>query len=125
MDFVTIVAVLAIFQFIVFSVLVGKARETYGVKAPAVQGHEMFDRAFRVQMNTLEQLVCFLPALLLANLYYSDGFVALLGSVYLVGRLIYRQAYVKDPSTRTVGFVLSLLPTVVLLIAAFTGAITA
>lgn len=125
MDFVTIVAVLAVLQFIVFSVLVGTARGTYGVKAPAVQGHEMFDRAFRVQMNTLEQLVCFLPALLLANLHYSDGYIALLGAVYLVGRLLYRQAYIKDPSTRAVGFILSLVPTVLLLIAAFIGAITA
>ena len=125
MDFVTIVAVLAILQFVFFSVLVGQARGTYGVKAPAVQGHEIFDRAFRVQMNTLEQLVCFLPALLMANMYYSDGFVALVGAVYLVGRIIYRQAYVKDPSTRAVGFVLSLVPTLLLLIAALFGAITA
>ncbi len=125
MDFVTIVAVLAILQFVFFSVLVGQARGTYGVKAPAVQGHEIFDRAFRVQMNTLEQLVCFLPALLMANMYYSDGFVALVGAVYLVGRIIYRQAYVKDPSTRAVGFVLSLVPTLLLLIAALFGALTA
>lgn len=125
MDFVTIIAVLAILQFMFFSVLVGKARETYGVNAPAVQGHEMFDRAFRVQMNTLEQLVGFLPALFMANLYYSDGYVALVGAVYLVGRVLYRQAYIKDPSTRAVGFLLSLVPTVVLLIASFIGAILA
>ena len=125
MDFVTIVAVLAILQFVFFSVLVGQARGTYGVKAPAVQGHEIFDRAFRVQMNTLEQLVCFLPALLMANMYYPDGVVALVGAVYLVGRIIYRQAYVKDPATRTVGFLLSLVPTLLLLIATLFGALTA
>lgn len=125
MDFVTIVAALAILQFAFFSVLVGQARGTYGVKAPAVQGHEMFDRAFRVQMNTLEQLVCFLPALLMANMYYPDGFVALVGAVYLVGRIIYRQAYIKDPATRAVGFVMSLVPTLLLLIATLFGALTA
>jgi len=123
MDLVNIVAVLAVFQFIVFSFLVGKAREQYGVKAPAVQGHEQFERVFRVQMNTLEQIVCFIPALLLANIYWPDLFVALVGTVYLIGRLIFRQSYISDPSKRALGFVLTLIPTVVLLIAALIGAV--
>ena len=123
MDLVNIVAALAVFQFVVFSFLVGQARIEYGVKAPAVSGHENFERAFRVQMNTLEQMVCFIPALLLANVYWSDTFVALVGVVYLVGRLIYRQSYVADPSKRTLGFMLTLIPTLVLLIAALIGAV--
>jgi len=123
MDLVNIVAVLAVLQFVVFSFLVGKARIAYGVDAPAVQGHEMFDRAFRVQMNTLEQLICFLPGLLLAGMYWSDGLIALVGVVYLVGRLIYRQTYMTDPSKRTVGFMLTFVPTVLLLFAALIGAV--
>ena len=123
MDLVNSVAALAVFQFVVFSFLVGQARIEYGVKAPAVSGHENFERAFRVQMNTLEQMVCFIPALLLANVYWSDTFVALVGVVYLVGRLIYRQSYVADPSKRTLGFMLTLIPTLVLLIAALIGAV--
>jgi len=123
MDLVNIVAVLAVFQFIVFSFLVGKARVQYGVKAPAVQGHEQFERVFRVQMNTLEQIVCFIPALLLANIYWPDIFVALVGTVYLIGRLIFRHSYISDPSTRALGFMLTLIPTVVLLIAALIGAV--
>ncbi|MFK7994580.1 MAG: MAPEG family protein [Granulosicoccus sp.] len=123
MDLVNIVAALAILQFIVFSFLVGRARIEHGVSAPAVQGHEMFERAFRVQMNTMEQLICFLPVLLLANVYWPDTFVALVGVVYLIGRLMYRQSYVSDPSTRTVGFLLTLIPTVVLLIATLVGAL--
>lgn len=123
MDLVNIVASLAIFQFIVFSFLVGKAREDYGVKAPAVQGNEQFERVFRVQMNTLEQIVCFIPALLLANIYWPDTFVAIVGAVYLIGRLIYRQSYVSDPSKRALGFMLTLVPTIVLLVAALIGAV--
>ena len=123
MDLVNIVAALAVFQFVVFSFLVGKARGEYGVKAPAVSGHENFERVFRVQMNTLEQMVCFIPALLLANVYWPDTFVALVGVVYLVGRLIYRQSYVTDPSKRALGFLLTLIPTLVLLIAALIGAV--
>lgn len=123
MDLVNIVAALAVFQFIAFSFMVGQARIKHNVQAPAVQGNEEFDREFRVQMNTMEQLICFLPALLLANVYWSDIFVALVGIVYLVGRLIYRQTYIADPSKRTVGFLLTLVPTVILLIAAFIGAV--
>lgn len=123
MKLVHLVAMLAILQFIVFSFLVGRAREQYGIKAPAISGNENFERAFRVQMNTLEQLVCFLPALLVAAQYWSGLIVALLGLVYLVGRVLYRQAYVKDPSGRTTGFLLTLVPTVILLLMGITGAL--
>lgn len=123
MDPVNLVAALAVLQFIVFSFLVGRARIAHNVSAPAVQGNEQFERVFRVQMNTMEQLICFLPALLLANVYWSDTLVALVGVVYLIGRLIYRQTYITDPSKRTVGFLLTLVPTIVLLIAAMLGAL--
>lgn len=123
MDLVNLVAALAVLQFIVFSFLVGRARIEHKVDAPAVQGNEQFERVFRVQMNTMEQLICFIPSLLLANVYWSDTFVALVGIVYLVGRLIYRQTYIADPSKRTVGFLMTIVPTFVLLIAAILGAL--
>ena len=124
MNYVHIVAVLAVFQFLYFGVMVGRARGKYSVAAPATSGHEMFDRAFRVQMNTLEQLVCFLPALLLASAYWSNAIIAAIGAVYIVGRFLYSAAYAKDPAKRGLGFVLSILPTFVLLGAAGLGAIT-
>lgn len=123
MDYVPLIAVLAIFQFIVFGFLVGKAREKYGVKAPAISGNELFERAFRVQMNTLEQLVCFLPALFLAGAYWPQPYVAILGAVYLVGRTLYQRAYVADPAKRGLGFMLTILPTFLLLIAGLVGAV--
>ncbi len=123
MDLVNLVAALAVLQFIVFSFLVGRARIAYGVDAPAVQGHEKFERTFRVQMNTLEQIVCFLPVLLLAGVYWPDIVVASVGLVYLVGRMLYRKTYIADPSKRTVGFLLTIIPTFVLLILVIVGAI--
>lgn len=123
MNAVHVVAVLATFQFFVFSFLAGRARAKSGLKAPAIVGSELFERAFRVQMNTLEQLVCFLPALLIAGNYWSPTLVSLLGVVYLIGRLVYRRAYVADPTTRGVGFLLSVIPTFLLLIAALVGAL--
>ncbi|MFN5349239.1 MAG: MAPEG family protein [Polaromonas sp.] len=123
MNFVHIVALLAVFQFIYFSILVGQARGKYGIKAPAMTGNEHFERAARVQMNTLEQLVCFLPALLIAAVYWPPVYVAFVGVVYLVGRAIYQRAYVADPAKRGLGFGLTFLPTVLLVLAGLVGAV--
>jgi uncharacterized membrane protein YecN with MAPEG domain len=123
MNYVHIIAVLAIFQFLYFGIKVGRARGKYDVAAPATSGHEMFDRAFRIQMNSLEQLVCFLPALLLAAVYWPSTMIAAIGTVYLVGRFLYASSYMKDPAERGPGFALSILPTFVLLGAAGWGAV--
>jgi hypothetical protein len=74
-------------------------------------------------MNTLEQLVCFLPALMVAAYYWSPVYVASWGVVYLVGRTLYRQAYVKNPAKRGLGFLFTLLPTTVLVLAGLAGAL--
>ena len=123
MNYVHTIALLAIAQFIVFSMLVGAARGKYGIKAPAMTGNEHFERAVRVQMNTLEQLVCFVPALLIAAMYWPQAYVAGAGVVYLVGRVLYRQAYVADPAKRGLGFASTFLPTTVLLAAGLVGAV--
>jgi len=124
MNYVHIVAVLAVLQFFLFGILVGRARAKYGIKAPATSGSEPFERAFRVQMNTLEQLVGFLPALLMASQYWPNAIVASIGAIYLVGRFLYRQLYLADPGKRTAGFALTVIPTFILLAAALVGAIT-
>ncbi len=54
---------------------VGRARGKYGIQPPATSGHPAFDRAFRVQMNTLENAVAFLPALWLFAMYVSGVWV--------------------------------------------------
>lgn len=118
---VALVGLLALLQYLVFGMLVGRARGKFGVKAPAVTGHEVFERYFRVQQNTLELLVAFLPSLWLFAQYVSEGWAALLGAVYLVGRVLYLRGYVADPSKREIGFALSFLPIVVLLVGALIG----
>ena len=123
MNYVHIVALLAVAQYFAFGILVGRARAKYRVKAPAVSGHEGFDRAFRVQMNTLEQLAGFLPTLLIAGLYWSNPAVAVIGIIYLVGRFVYRRSYLADPSKRQVGFLLTVTPTFVLFGLALAGAL--
>ena len=85
----------------------------------------MFDRYYRVQMNTLETLMLFLPALWVTAMYWTDVWVTMLGFVYLVGRLVYLQGYVSDPKKRGLGYVLSVLPTLALMVTALVGTIRA
>src|SRR6266851_878608 len=98
MAYVDIVTALAVLQFIVFGFKVGGARGRYGVKAPAIIGNEIFERHFRVQMNTLEQLIAFLPGIYMFAHYFSPKVAAALGVVYLIGRELYALTYVKDPA---------------------------
>ncbi len=91
------------------SVNVGRARGRYGIKAPAVTGHEMFERAYRVQMNTLENAVLLLPALWLYAGFIGDRGGAVMGAVWLVGRIWYAIAYQNDPTKRGPGFGVSVL----------------
>jgi len=120
---VDIVTALALLQFIVFGFRVGGARGKYGVKAPATTGDEIFERYFRVQQNTLEQLVAFIPGLYLFSHYFNPWWAAALGLVYLIGREIYAASYVKDPAKRSAGFGLSFLPTVILIVGSSIGAV--
>jgi glutathione S-transferase len=122
MEYVAVVIVLALLQYIVFGALVGRARGRYGVKAPAVTGNEVFERYFRVQQNTLELLVAFVPAAWLFGAYVDPRWAALLGLVYLAGRVLYLRGYVADPARRELGFSLSVLPIAVLLLGALWGA---
>jgi uncharacterized MAPEG superfamily protein len=123
MDFAALVALLALLEYLVISTMTGRARGAYGVKAPATTGHPMFERWYRVQMNTLEQLVVFLPALFLFASYVSPGWGGALGLVFIVGRAVYARSYLADPETRSLGFALSFIPTVLLLLGALLAVI--
>jgi uncharacterized MAPEG superfamily protein len=122
MDLVAVVIALALVEFVVFGMLVGRARARYGVKAPATSGHEVFERFFRVHYNTMELLVVFVPSIWLFGLYVSPRWGALIGLVYVVGRIVYIRSYVADPAKREFGFGMSVLPIMVLLLGALLGA---
>ena len=110
MEAVVIVTVLALVQYMFFCVQVGGAREKSGVKAPATAGNTEFECVNRVHQNTLEQLIVLIPALWMYAHYVNPLWGAGMGVVYIIGRFIYRAAYTKDPSSRTLGFALSFLP---------------
>lgn len=121
MVWVQLITALALLQYFLFGILAGKARGQYGVKAPAMTGHEVFERYNRVHVNTLETLVVFVPSLWLAASFFRPEWVAAIGAVYLIGRVIYLRAYVSNPSTRTLGYTLSALPVLVLIVMALFG----
>jgi uncharacterized MAPEG superfamily protein len=123
MPYVDIVTALALLQFVWFGMEVGRARGKYAVKAPAVTGNEIFERHFRVQQNTLELLVAFIPGLYLFSHYFNPLWAAAVGVVYLIGRQIYSMSYVKDPRSRSAGYGLSFLPTVILFVGGLIGAV--
>jgi glutathione S-transferase len=125
MNWVHLVIGLALLQFLVFCMAVGRARETYKVAAPATTGNEMFERYFRVQMNTLEQLIILIPSMLLFASYVSACWAAALGAVYLIGRIWYFRSYVKSPGSRSWGFAVSSLPNLALLAGGIIGVIVA
>lgn len=122
---VAVVIVIAVLQFLVFGWLVARARARYGVKAPATSGHEIFERWFRVQQNTLEMLIAFIPAISLFAIYVNPNWAAWVGLVYIVGRVVYLRAYVADPARRGLGFALTALPILLLLAGALLGAVRA
>ena len=121
MEYVALVILLALVEYAAFGGLVGWARGKYRVDAPAVSGHPVFERYFRVQQNTLEQLVMFVPSIWLFGTYVNATWAALLGLVFVVARVLYLLGYVKDPAKREVGFALSSLSVVVLLLGALWG----
>jgi uncharacterized membrane protein YecN with MAPEG domain len=125
MPYLALITVLALLQFMYFGIQVGRARGRYAVPAPATTGNEHFERHFRVQMNTLELLAMFLPALWLFGSYVSALWAAALGAVFIIGRGIYGVTYVSDPKQRSLGYALSILPTLALLLGAGIWAVRA
>lgn len=123
MELLTIISMLALIQIIAFTMLVGRARGMYDVKAPAVTGNEMFERYYRVHYNTLEQIVLFLPGLWAFGYFIGQYWAAGLGLIYLVGRVIYAVTYIRDPGTRAFGTLLSILPTWILVLGGLIGAL--
>jgi hypothetical protein len=123
MALVTIVVSAALVQYLLFVLRAGRARGQSGVPAPASIGNPDFERNLRVQYNTIEQLVVFLPAVYLFAWYVSEPVAAGLGVLFIIGRGLYARAYVTDPSKRGPGFGLTIIPNFILTLGALVGAV--
>ncbi|MEN3974874.1 MAPEG family protein [Emcibacter sp. SYSU 3D8] len=115
---VTVAAILYIFF---LTGRVGALRGKTGVAAPATTGDPIFERAFRVHMNSLEQLVVFLPVLWLSVSVIGDAWSGLIGTVWLAGRIVYASAYMKDPAKRSAGMLITMAATMTLAVVSLIG----
>ena len=100
---------------------VSRARSKYKIQAPAVTGNKVFERIYRVQMNTLESFVIFIPSLWLYAIYISDKGAGVAGILWIIGRIWYADAYEKDAKKRGPGFLISMLTTMGLWLGAIYG----
>lgn len=117
------VTILIVLTYFFLSFPVAQMRGKHGIKAPAMTGHPEFERAVRVHYNTLEQMPLILPLLWLATIYFHilPWLPAVFGLVWIVGRFIYRSAYMTDPDTRSIGFGTTMLANLALLLMAIVG----
>lgn len=116
MTLVYLVIMVALLQFWLFGLAVGRARVKFGVAAPATAGNVDFERVYRVQMNTLEQLAILIPSILVYAHYINARWAAILGLIYVIGRFVYFFAYSKDAKKRGWGFLISSLPVMILMV---------
>ena len=122
---IVLVTVAALLLYFYMGTLVARARRKHGVPAPAISGNPEFERTFRVQMNTLEWLPIFLPVLWICGAYWDDRIVAAVGVIWIVGRVMYMQGYIKAADQRSMGFSIQAIAVLLLLVASAVGAIMA
>lgn len=121
MDMTALIILLALAQYVYFTLRVGAGRVRYGVDAPKTAGDERWERLYRVQMNTLEQLVVFVPGMLLFSHYASARWAWVPGVIFIVGRQLYAWEYLRDPKSRGPGMGITLTANAILLGGALVG----
>ncbi len=121
MEYTVVVIMLALLQYLFFTMQAAAARGKADLKAPATVGDEAYERKFRIQCNTLEQLIIFIPAIFAFSYYVNHLWAQVLGVVFIVGRFLYSAGYTSDPSKRGPGMMLTMLPNVVLAVGAIIG----
>lgn len=121
MENASLIVLLALLQYGYFTARVGLSRGKYSVKAPACEGDERWNRMFRIQQNTMEQLIIMVPAAYAFAYYLSGLWVLLPGVAFILGRFMYSSAYAKDPKKRGPGMMLTLAANAGLVLGALAG----
>lgn len=125
MEWVAVVTGLVLVEYMYFAMRAGLERGRHGVPAPSMTGDPAFERAFRAQANTLEQLIVFLPSLWIFARFVSAPVAAILGFVFLIGRGLYGRGYILDPPKRGPGFLIGMVCQAILLLGGIVGALVA
>jgi glutathione S-transferase len=113
------IAIVVLFSILIqlwATIQVGRMRGKTGIQAPATSGHPDLERAFRVQMNHVEQFVMFFPALWLCQTYFRVDVAVISGAVFLIGRTWFALGYYADAKKRGGGFLMGSIALLNLLI---------
>jgi glutathione S-transferase len=120
-NYVTILILVALLQYAYFTGRVGLMRGKFNVPAPKCIGNDTWERMFRVQQNTMEQLVIFIPGMIFFSTYVSTTWAVVLGCAFVAGRAIYSYRYISDPASRSPGAGMSMLSNMILVIGSLVG----
>lgn len=117
----SLVTLLSLLVYMAFVGLVGRARGKYNVPAPQTSGNDAFERVLRVQQNTAEQLLTFLPGLWIFSMVISPVWASLLGVVWIIGRIVYAMGYFQAAHKRSTGFAITSIANMSLLLGSLIG----
>jgi len=121
MELVYFMIMLALLEYVAMAALVGRAREKFGILAPTMTGHPDFERVIRVHLNTLENLIIFVPAVWIFASYVSALWAAILGFVFVVARAVYAIGYLRAADKRSIGAAITGLVDLVLVVGGLIG----
>lgn len=119
--YTAIVTLLVVAFYFFVATRVAVAHGKFGVKLPAMSGHPDFERIYRVQMNMLEWMPTFLLPLWLSAIYFSDAAAALVGLLWLIGRVVYFLGYREAVEKRLPGFFVQSIACMLLFAGAIAG----
>ena len=125
MELVYVTIILALLEYVAMGALVGRARAKYGIPAPAMTGHPEFERTNRVHVNTLENLIIFIPAVWIFATYVSVRWATVLGFVFVAARVIYAVGYLKAAEKRGIGAGITGIVDIVLVVGGLIGLVQA
>jgi len=103
---VTLLIALAYFG---MALTVARTHARTGILAPTMTGDPVLERTCRAHVNTLEWMPIALPSMWLFAVYWSPAVAALLGLLWIVGRVIYFVGYVSEAKKRFPGFFIQAL----------------
>jgi len=121
MELVFVTILLALLEYSVMAGMVGRARGKYGIKAPATTGNPDFERVNRVHINTLENLIIFVPGVWIFGLYVSELWAAVLGVVFVIARIIYAIGYTQAAEKRGAGAGITGIVNLILIVGGLVG----
>jgi glutathione S-transferase len=125
MNYVYFITLLMLAEYMLIGYGVSRARSRYRIKAPAVTGDPQFERWFRAQQNTVEQLIVVIPALWIFGWTLDPRWAAALGAAFIVARAFYVYGYVKTGGGRHYGYLAGAWVTGALLFGALWGVLKA